>query len=140
MANFDFNTFLNILNEKQRNAVLSCRTEAEFEQVIDDFDIEIPDEMLEMVAGGRGKLIPLLFAGVLTVTGAVTASVATAVCMNAMNNSEPSVVTEVDHIRADAAAEHATITTTIAREQDKGEVHHTFEIDSAGSNAKAVYL
>ena len=54
MANFDFNSFLNILNDKQRTAVLACRTEDEFEQVIDDFDIQIPDELLEDVAGGKG--------------------------------------------------------------------------------------
>ena len=41
MANFDFNIFLNTLNDKQRTAVLSCRTEAEFEQVIDDYDIDV---------------------------------------------------------------------------------------------------
>ena len=76
MANFNFNDFLNILSDKQRAAVLSCRTESEFEQVIDDFDIQIPDEMLEQVAGGRGKFSSVIIACVIgaTAAGATIAS------------------------------------------------------------------
>ena len=70
MANFDFNIFLNTLNDKQRTAVLSCRTEAEFEQVIDDYDIEIPDDMLEMVSGGKSGFAAVAMATILAVTGA----------------------------------------------------------------------
>ena len=70
MAKFDFNEFLNILSDKQRAAVLSCRTEAEFEQVLDDFDIQIPDEMMEMVAGGRARFASVIIAGVLAATAA----------------------------------------------------------------------
>ena len=101
MANFDFNDFLNILNDKQRKAVLSCRTEAEFEQVMDDFDIEIPDEMLEMVAGGKGKLFSVLLSGVLATAGVGTAAIATAANAGS-NDGAPAVVMEVDHINPEA--------------------------------------
>ena len=76
MASFDFNKFLAILTDKQRAAVLSCRTEAEFEQVLDDFDIQIPDEMMEMVAGGRARFASVIIAGVLAATAAGAAMAA----------------------------------------------------------------
>ena len=64
----NMNSFLDGLNEKQKSAVLACKTEAELERVIDDYDIELPDELLSEVAGGKGKLIPLLLAGLLTLS------------------------------------------------------------------------
>ena len=61
--------FLNSLTEEQRAALTACRTEEELEQVIDDYDIEIPDEMLVGVAGGKG-IMPLLMAGIIAFSGA----------------------------------------------------------------------
>ena len=43
-------------------------------QVIDDYDIDIPDEMLAGVAGGRGKFLPTLLASVIMLTGAAVVS------------------------------------------------------------------
>ena len=38
----NMNSFIDGLNEKQKSAVLACKTEAELERVIDDYDIELP--------------------------------------------------------------------------------------------------
>ena len=82
MENFNFQDFLDTLTEEQRSALLACKTEEELEQAIDDYDIDIPDEMLVEVAGGKGKLIPTLLAGIIVLSGAaatmgsVTASAA----------------------------------------------------------------
>lgn len=95
MANFNFNDFLNTLSEKQKAAVLSCRTEEEMESVIDEFDIEIPDEMLEMVAGGKGKLISALLAGAIAVIGVGAVAAVTANEANVTGNSS-SVTVESD--------------------------------------------
>jgi hypothetical protein len=57
------------------------------QSVIDEFDIEIPDEMLEMVVGGKGKLISALVAGAIAVIGVGTAAVATANDAMVTNNS-----------------------------------------------------
>ena len=69
MKDFNANDFLNTLNEEQRKAVLACKTEDELEKVIDDYDIDLPDEMLEEVAGGKG-FIPVLMAGIIAFSGA----------------------------------------------------------------------
>ncbi|MCR4644168.1 MAG: hypothetical protein K5695_01990 [Oscillospiraceae bacterium] len=69
--------FLNSLTEEQRAALTACRTEEELEQVIDDYDIEIPDEMLAGVAGGKG-IMPLLMAGIIAFSGAAAAAASTA--------------------------------------------------------------
>jgi len=69
MSSMNFNEFLETLTEEQRTAVLACRTEEELEQVIDDYDIDIPDEMLVSVAGGKG-FIPIALAAIMMFTSA----------------------------------------------------------------------
>ena len=72
MTNFDFNKFLETLKEEQKAAVLSCKTEDELEKVIDDYDIELTDEMLADVAGGKGFFQAVIASVmVFTTTGAV---------------------------------------------------------------------
>ena len=65
MNDTNVQNFLDTLTEEQRAAVLACKTEEELEQVIDDYDIELPDEMLTEVTGGKGFL-PMLMAGIMT--------------------------------------------------------------------------
>ena len=69
MRDTNVQNFLNALTEKQRAAVLACKTEEALSKVIDDYDIDLPDEMLEDVAGGKGKLLPVLLAGFAMVSG-----------------------------------------------------------------------
>ena len=75
MEHMNFNDFLSTLTMEQKNAVLSCKTEEELEQVIDDYDIEIPDEMLVGVAGGKGKILSFLAAGIIAFSGAAAVAV-----------------------------------------------------------------
>ena len=87
MNNMNFNNFLTTLTEEQRTALTACRTEEELEQVIDDYDIEIPDEMLVGVAGGKG-IMPLLMAGIIAFSGAaMTAAPITAGAADYVSNS-----------------------------------------------------
>ena len=76
MENMNINTFLDTLTEEQKSKVLACKTEDELEQVLDDYDIEIPDEMLEDVAGGKG-FVPMAMAAILAFTIAGTTITAT---------------------------------------------------------------
>ena len=76
MENMNINTFLDTLTEEQKSKVLACKTEDELEQVLDDYDIEIPDEMLENVAGGKG-FVPMAMAAILAFTIAGTTITAT---------------------------------------------------------------
>ena len=72
MTNSDFNKFLETLTEEQKAAVLACKTEDELEKVIDDYDIELTDEMLADVAGGKGFFQAVIASVmVFTTTGAV---------------------------------------------------------------------
>ena len=69
MTNFNANEFLNTLTEEQKTKVLTCKTEEEITQVIDEYDIEIPDEMLAEVTGGKG-FIPALLASIMVLSSA----------------------------------------------------------------------
>ena len=73
MESMDFAAFLNTLTEEQKTAVLACRTEEELQQVIDDYDIEIPDELLVGVSGGKGFLPVALATILLIATGCSSA-------------------------------------------------------------------
>ena len=64
MSNINVQEFLNSLTGEQRAAVLACKTEDELEQVIDDYDIDLPDEMLAEVAGGKG-ILPFIMMGII---------------------------------------------------------------------------
>ena len=75
MENMNFNDFLATLAEEQRAAILACRTEEELEQVIDDYDIEIPDEMLVGVAGGKGEFLAAALASLVLLATAGCSSV-----------------------------------------------------------------
>lgn len=88
MENMNINTFLDTLTEEQKSKVLACKTEDELEQVLDDYDIEIPDEMLEDVAGGKG-FVPMAMAAILafTIAGAtITASPAMSISVSAASS------------------------------------------------------
>ena len=88
MENMNINTFLDTLTEEQKSKVLACKTEDELEQVLDDYDIEIPDEMLEDVAGGKG-FVPMAMAAILafTIAGAtITATPAMSISVSAANS------------------------------------------------------
>ena len=134
MANFDFNSFLNILNDKQRTAVLACRTEDEFEQVIDDFDIQIPDELLEDVAGGKG-FAPVAIAAILAFTGGISAGIAMTGNVSA-DADKPAAVMETEHIRTEAIKETTTTTTTISGVENVQQVKQTAEKDTEVNNGK----
>lgn len=69
MENKNVQEFLNSLTEEQRAAVLACKTEEDLEKVVDEYDIDLPDEMLADVAGGRGGLLPALMAGIMALSG-----------------------------------------------------------------------
>ncbi len=69
MDNKNVQEFLNSLTEEQRAAVLACKTEEDLEKVVDEYDIDLPDEMLADVAGGKGGLLPALMAGIMTLSG-----------------------------------------------------------------------
>lgn len=66
--------FVNNLTEEQRRALLDCKTREELEKVIDNYDIDLPDEMLEGVTGGKG-FVPFLLAGFMTFSGAAAMTV-----------------------------------------------------------------
>ena len=88
MENMNINTFLDTLTEEQKSKVLACKTEDELEQVLDDYDIEIPDEMLEDVAGGKG-FVPMAMAAILafTIAGAtITATPAMSISVSAASS------------------------------------------------------
>ena len=88
MENMNINTFLDTLTEEQKSKVLACKNEDELEQVLDDYDIEIPDEMLEDVAGGKG-FVPMAMAAILafTIAGAtITASPAMSISVSAASS------------------------------------------------------
>ena len=88
MENMNINTFLDTLTEEQKSKVLACKTEDELEQVLDDYDIEIPDEMLEDVAGGKG-FVPMAMATILafTIAGAtINASPAMSISVSAASS------------------------------------------------------
>ena len=88
MENMNINTFLDTLTEEQKSKVLACKTEDELEQVLDDYAIEIPDEMLEDVAGGKG-FVPMAMAAILafTIAGAtITASPAMSISVSAASS------------------------------------------------------
>ena len=104
MENMDFNAFLNTLTEEQKTAVLACRTEEELQQVIDDYDIEIPDELLVGVAGGKGFLPVALATILLFATG----------CSSAPRKLAPAEV-EVPKVQQ-VAAETAVAATEAATE------------------------
>ena len=76
MDNTKVQEFLNLLTEEQRTALLACKTEEELDNVIDEYDIDIPDEMLVGVAGGKGFL-PMLMAGIMAFSSAGAAIAAT---------------------------------------------------------------
>ena len=73
MENTNIQAFLDSLSEEQRTAVLACKTAEELDRVIDDYDIEIPDEMMADVAGGKG-VAPFLLAGIMALTFTVGAA------------------------------------------------------------------
>ncbi len=88
MENMNINTFLDTLTEEQKSKVLACKNEDELEQVLDDYDIEIPDEMLEDVAGGKG-FVPMAMAAILafTIAGAtITATPAMSISVSAASS------------------------------------------------------
>ena len=79
MDNKNVQDFLNSLTEEQRTAVFACKTEEDLEKVVDEYDIDLPDEMLADVAGGKGRLLPALMAGIMALSGgALTAGSVTA--------------------------------------------------------------
>ena len=94
MAKFNFENFLNGLNERQKKAVLACKTELELEKVMDDHDIEVPADMLETVTGGKG-FMPLLMSGILAFSGA-GAAVATAASTMSVSVSASNTETGID--------------------------------------------
>lgn len=67
--------FIDTLTEEQRAAVPACRNEEQLAQVLDEHDVEIPDEILAEVTGGKG-FIPALLASIMIVSaGGAIASV-----------------------------------------------------------------
>ena len=52
MNDQDIMAFLGTLTDTQKEKLLACTSADELEQILDDYDIEIPDEMLEAIAGG----------------------------------------------------------------------------------------
>lgn len=69
MTEKNIREFIDTLTEEQRAAVLACKDEEELAQVLDDHDVEIPDEMLADVTGGK-CFIPALLASIMIVSGA----------------------------------------------------------------------
>ena len=72
MNDQDIMAFLGTLTDTQKEKLLACTSADELEQILDDYDIEIPDEMLEAIAGGRGRFVPTLLAGIIMLSGAGT--------------------------------------------------------------------
>ena len=68
MDNKNVQDFLNSLTEEQRTAVFACKTEEDLEKVVDEYDIDLPDEMLADVAGGKG-ILPFILAGIMALSG-----------------------------------------------------------------------
>ena len=80
MEKFDAQAFLATLTPEQKEAVQNCKTTEELEEVMDKYDIALPEEMLEEIAGGRGgRLIATILAGItiLSAGASITASAAT---------------------------------------------------------------
>jgi hypothetical protein len=40
---------LNSLTEEQRTAIIACKTEEDFDRAVDEYDFDLPDEMLKLV-------------------------------------------------------------------------------------------
>ena len=74
MENMKTQEFLNTLTDEQQAAVLACKTEEELEKVFDDHDIELSDDMLEGVMGGKGFFQSLIASAIVfTSTAAIVA-------------------------------------------------------------------
>lgn len=93
MTNFDMNDFLNTLTPQQRAAVLECRTEEELEKVIDDQDIDIPDELLEEVAGGKGFFPAVMASVIMLTTGSTIIASAESAGSATVTSHQMSIVT-----------------------------------------------
>jgi hypothetical protein len=68
MKNTKVQDFLNSLTKEQRTAVLACRTEEELNKAMGDLDIELTEEMLDGVTGGKG-FMPVLMASIMALSG-----------------------------------------------------------------------
>jgi hypothetical protein len=70
MENTKVQNFLNSLTDEQRTAVLACRTEEELNKAIGDLDIELTEEMLDGVTGGKGLLQTIVASAIMFTSAA----------------------------------------------------------------------
>ena len=134
METMSFNDFLNTLTETQRNAVLACRTEEELEQIIDDYDIEIPNEMLASTSGGA-NFIPFAMAALMLFAGGCGVASGKSAETNSIAVQS---VAEKNSVEAAVDSKAAKYTTTVSEASAVPETTTATPVTSTASSATTV--
>lgn len=80
MQLFNTQSFFDNLTPIQKEKILECRSTEELERVMDEYDIELPEEYLDDVTGGKGRFLSAALAAItmFTVAASVPASASAA--------------------------------------------------------------